>query len=91
MYKLRMGRWKLQQNFKLEELEAVAKTVQPLVKAGFKPPEIIVNNRKVPRRDGIGPGVISDNHFHFRQPPEAETIEDRWPSVFFFFDWSRLS
>ncbi|KIX02159.1 uncharacterized protein Z518_08098 [Rhinocladiella mackenziei CBS 650.93] len=48
MYKLRMKNWDLRKNFKLEELEAVAKTTEAFVQAGLKPPKASVNDRDVP-------------------------------------------
>lgn len=48
MCKLRIKRWNLRKNFRMDGLGAVATTVQPLIEAGFTPPTAIVNDRKVP-------------------------------------------
>ncbi|KIW99621.1 uncharacterized protein Z518_11034 [Rhinocladiella mackenziei CBS 650.93] len=48
MFKLRIERWNLKKNFKLEELEIAAKTAQAFIQAGLNPPQPIVNNREVP-------------------------------------------
>lgn len=59
MIKHRTKKWNLKKNFKLEELAAVAKSVEPFVKAGLKAPAPMIAGRRVP---------IHRSKRHFRAP-----------------------
>ncbi len=48
MFKHRIKQWNLRKNFKLKELGAVAKAVEPFIQAGLPAPTAILEAREVP-------------------------------------------